>query len=520
MIKKLLKKNSPINKPPKVQQAQGQPTVSADLDQVQQQLQEYFGQTSDLVQRRILLGQGERPALVVYLDNMVDVKAVNDSIIARLQEAAPDSLGNAPVLAASTLANAEVKVSQNLDQVVGQILLGWTAVFVSGLEQALTASTIGYQTRSIMPPETEVTIEGPKEAFVESLPVNITMVRRRIKDPKLQFESIVLGTRTRTIIMVGAIHGLADPGVLAEVKKRLQSIKVDGILGAEMVHEFITDCPLSIFPTLLKRERPEQVVSCLLEGRVAIFIEGYPWVFTCPSTFPQFLQAGDDYYENFYYATFLRWLRYTSFIITLTLPSLWLALVTHHWEMLPTPLALAVAGGREGVPFPIFLEVIGMEITFELLREAGIRLPKAIGQAVSIVGALVIGQAAVQAGLVSPTIVILVSLTGIASFTIPTYATSIALRMLRFPLILITSQLGLPGLVAGVLVIWGYMTHMTSFGVPYMSPLTPFRSKDQKDILLRLPRWAMRTRPQINPSLDPVRAETFMPPKGGDGREE
>ena len=518
LIKKMFKmlfnsKNKGLNTNHKTAK---QVPVSPELDTVQSQVVEIFGNTADLVLRKILLSNGSRPAMVVYLENMVDLKAINESIIAQLQEANHEAMQNAKLLAATALANAEVKITSNLDNVIKGIMNGNTAIFVGGLGQALVAGTIGYPTRSIMPPETEVTIEGPKEAFVEALATNITLVRRRLKDPNLRFENLILGTRSHTKVTVGYFHGITDPGIYAEVKKRLQAIQVDGILAAEMVQEYLTDHPLSIFPTLLKRERPDQVVSCLLEGRVAIFVDGYPWVFTCPITFPQLLQSGDDYYQNFYYGTFLRWIRYLCLIVTLTLPSFWLAMVTHHWEMLPTPLALAVAGGRSEVPFPIFLEIIGMEFTFEILREAGIRLPKAVGQAVSIVGALVIGQAAVQAGLVSPAVVIIVALTGVCSFTIPNNSASVAIRLLRFPLILLTSQIGLLGLMAGLMVIWGYMTHMTSFGVPYLSPFMPFRTNDLKDSMFRIPRWAMATRPQSNPSMDPIRTKTFMPPKGGD----
>lgn len=515
MFKSLIKRVflPPVKKQQKSQQERVTP-VSSDLQLVKEQIEQTLGVSPDLVLRKILIANGTTPALVVYLDNMIDKRMVNEGIIAPLQKASPEDLANAKQLAYSALAATRVKLTTNFDKVIGQILKGETAIFISGFMQALVAGTTGYETRGIQPPQVEVNIEGPKDALVESLDINVTLIRRRLRDPNLRLEKMTIGTRSRTDVLICHIKGLADPDIVQEVKKRLQAIQVDGLQAMEMLHEYLSDCPLSIFPTALKSERPEQGVSCLLEGRVAIMADGYPFIITVPTTFAQFMQAGDDYYQSFYQGTFLRWLRYFSYLITLTLPSLYIALVTHHWEMLPTDLALTIAGSREGIPFPVVVEVLAMEITFEILREAGIRLPKAVGQAVSIAGALVIGQSAVEAGLVSPGIVIIVAFTGIASFTLPKYVATIPIRLLRFPLMLITSQVGLPGLVSGVLIIWSYMNYLTSFGVPYMAPITPLQGKDLKDTLFRLPRWTMIHRPQSVPSMDPVREKPIIPPGG------
>lgn len=517
MFKKVLKKlMTPVSKSAGSQKQQRQKQfVSPDLNQVMTLLDRRLGSASDLVFRKLLIGNGTLPSLVVYLDNMVDKKTVNEAIIAKLQEAPTEFLENVKVMAYSVLAVSKVTVTTDFNKLMEGLLNGGTLVFLQGFNQAVLANTMGWEKRSIEPPQTEVNVEGPKESFVESRGVNLTMIRRRLRNENLRFVDVSVGSRSKTTLTLIYFQGITDPGIVAEAQRRLEAIETDSFLALETLHEYLKDQPLTPFPTMMKTERPEKVVAGLMEGQFAILADGYPLAFLAPVTFPQFLQAGDDYYNGFYFGTFSRWIRMFAFFATLVLPSFYIALVTHHWEMMPTSLALSLAGGREGVPFPVLFEVFAMEFTFEVLREAGIRLPKAVGQAVSIVGALVIGQAAVQAGFVSPGIVIIVAFTGITSFAIPVYTASIPFRILRFPLMLVTSQLGLPGLVAGILMIWGHMASLTSFGVPYMAPLTPLMAKDLKDTVVRVPRWAMLTRPQSIPSMDPKRMEaTPIPPEG------
>ncbi|MEG6615780.1 spore germination protein [Peptococcaceae bacterium 1198_IL3148] len=517
MFKKVIKDIFAIkSKPSKTKGENSSHPVSANLETVKAEVRKVLGNSTDLILRELLIANGARPALLVFLENMVDLDIINEAIIGKLQIAPKESLDNADKLANSALATSKVTVTDNLASALQQVLYGNSVIFVDGFNQALVTETIGYQNRNIMPPQTEPNIEGPNDGLVESLKINLTLIRRRLVDKDLRFEQFTVGTRSNTLVVVGYLAGVADPSIVAEVKRRLKAIKIDAVQGTETIIEYFFDNPLSLFPLVLKTERPDNVVSCLLEGRVVVIVDGYPFAITVPTTFAEFMQAGDDYYQNFYFATFTRILRYFTFVATLILPSFYIALVTHHWEMLPTALALTIAGSREGVPFPVVLEVFFMEVTFEILREAGVRLPRAVGQAVSIVGALVLGQSAVQAGLVSPSVVIVVAFTGIASFSIPKYNATVPLRLLRFPLMFITALFGLPGLVAATLAIWGYMAGLTSFGVPYLAPLTPMQGKDFKDTVYRLPRWAMVNRPQSVPSMDSKRVKPFIPPGGGD----
>ena len=516
LLKKVLKKILPqATKKPAGKGSQAKEPVQADLDKVLEQLKQRYGNTSDLVLRKVITGGGTKAVLVVYFDNMVEAKVLNEGIIAKLQEAPPELVQDIKLLAYSVIAVSKISFTSDFNKIVNDLTYGNTAIFLAGSNRAIIAGTVGWKTRAVSKPDTEVNVEGPKDAFVENIADNLTLIRRRISNSKLRFEKMIVGTRDHKQVVVGYIEGLADPGIVAEVKRRIKTIEIDGILSVEFMQEYIKDNKWTPFSTIMKSERPEKVAACLLEGRVAVFIDQLPFVSVMPVSFAMFLQAGDDYYQNFYFGSFLRFIRLFAVVATLILPSLYIALITHHWELMPTILALSLLAGREGIPFPPLLEALAMEFTFEILREAGVRLPKAVGQAVSIVGALVIGQSAVQAGLVSPGIVIVVAFTGIASFAIPDYHASVPLRLLRFPLIIAAGYLGIPGLVGGMLMIWGHMAALTSFGVPYLAPLTPLQVKDLQDTIFRFPRWAMTQRPQVVPDMDPDRnGDTELRPGG------
>ena len=278
---------------------------------------------------------------------------------------------------------------------------------------------------------------------------------------------------------------------------RLKRIEIDGILESGYIEEMIEDNPYSPFPQIMTTERPDIACSNLLEGRAVILVEGTPFSLIAPISFFSLLQSHEDYYQRFMIGTIIRWLRYLFLGVSLLFPSLYVAILTFHQEMVPAQLLLSMASSREAVPFPAIVEALLMEIAFEALREAGVRLPKQIGSAVSIVGALVIGQAAVQAGLVSAPMVIIVAITGISSFMIPRYVAGIAIRMLRFPIMLLASTLGLLGIMMAIIAIAIHLCTLRSFGVPYLAPLAPLKVRELKDVLWRSPLWMMDTRPHL-----------------------
>lgn len=481
-------------------------------------LRREFGSTRDLIIRHFVIA-GRAQAMLVYLDNMVDLKIINEHILEPLMEERTYPVSDLEDLVRTVISVGQISTASKMKELLTHVLYGNAAVFVDNMPQALVVESKGWQHRAIEKPETESNVFGPQEAFIESAVVNQTIIRRRVRSTKLRFDQMTVGEVTQTDVVVTYIEGLAKPELVDEVKRRLKNIKIDGTFCCGYFMELMDDNPTSPFPTIDSTERPDRLVSSLLEGRVGIIIDGAPFTLIVPVRLINFLMVPDDYYQRFYFSTVMRWLRILAFAIALTLPSLYIAVTTHHQEMLPTPLALTIAGAREGIPFPAFVEALLMEIAFELVREGGLRLPKAIGQTVSIVGALILGQAAVEAGIVSATMVIVVAFTGIASFAIPGYHAAVSVRLLRFPLMVLAALWGLPGLMCGLLILACHMVALTSFGQPYLSPVAPYNFSAWKDTIFRVPWWIMTNRPSTARDKNRKRMQPFIPPKRGDNGE-
>ena len=338
-------------------------------------------------------------------------------------------------------------------------------------------------------PRAESVIRGSREGFLESLSDNTAMLRRSIKSPSLKFKPFTIGRLTRTQVWVAYVDGIANPDLVREAADRLLRIETDDMLESGNIEELIKDDAYSPFPLLQSTERPDVVSSALLEGRIAILTEGTPFVLIAPTTLPALLQSPDDYYQTFYFGTAIRWLRYLFMSIALLGPSAYIAVASFHQEMIPSALFLTIAKSREEIPFPVVVEGFIMELIFEAIREAGTRLPKQTGAAVSIVGALVIGEAATAAGIVSFPIVMIVALSGIASFMVPSYTTGITIRMLRFPMMILSGFLGLLGLILGILMTLAHLCKLRSFGVPYLTPIAPMIPGELSDVVIKAPYW-------------------------------
>ncbi|HEX3012437.1 MAG TPA: spore germination protein, partial [Syntrophomonadaceae bacterium] len=371
--------------------------------------------------------------------------------------------------------------------IIDELITGNTVFFMDGIDSALIIGSGGWKDRSVSEPSTESVVRGPRDGFTETIDTNTALIRRRIKSPDLRIDEFKIGIKTKTAVLVVYINGIARQDIVNEVKSRLQKIRIDGVLESGYIEELIEDASFSLFPQIEHSERPDKVSAALLEGRIAVMVDNTPFVLIVPTVFLQFIQSPEDYYERFPVASLTRFVRATAFFISIILPALYIALTSFHQEMIPTPLALSIAASREGVPFPSIGEAFLMEATFEILREAGLRLPKQAGQAVSIVGGLVIGQAAVQAGIVSQAMVIVVALTGISSFAIPAYNAAAAGRLIRFPLMLLAAFLGLPGILAGLTIILIHLSGLRSFGVNFLDPFTSPDEDQFKDTLVRTP---------------------------------
>ncbi len=481
------------------------PHSSSDLPQVSKDLQEnlktitsVFKNTNDLIIREFKVGiELQISAFAVMIVGLINEESVNENLIKPLMSLQRDISRESilSVIKDSALFVACIKETQTLNDTVTGILSGDTALFIDGADSALLASIRGWEARGVDEPKTESVVRGPREGFVESLSTNIALLRRKIKNTNLKSEIIIIGRQTKTDICIVYIEGIANAKTVQEVKDRLSRIETDSILESGYIEAFIEDAPYSLFPTVGNSEKPDIVSAKLLEGRIAVLTDGTPFVLTVPYLFVEAFQNSEDYYSRPYLATFIRWLRLLAFFISTFVPALYVAITTFHQELLPTSLLISIASANEGSPFPTIVEAILMQVAYEILREAGLRLPKAVGQAVSIVGALVIGEAAVSAGLVGAPMVVVVALTGISSFVVP--ALTDVTTVTRFVLLILAGFAGFYGVMLGFV---GFITHqlaLRSFGVPYMSPIVPLNIDDLKDVLFRAPWWAMTTRPSL-----------------------
>lgn len=488
------------------------------LDSLQQNLDHLhllLERCSDIVFKEFTFGpKRETRGLMIFFDGLVDRKEVEVHLLKALMlelnmvDDDDPSWKNTDLLKLlqdSIVSMADVKLVDTQQDLIHHLSSGDTILLVDGYSQALVAGTRSWQTRSIQTPENEVVVRGPKEGFTETLRFNTALLRRRIKSSNFKIESFVLGRLTKTDVVLCYIEGIAPPDLVNEVKNRLSRIDIDGILDSGYLEEFLEDNHYTIFSQIEYTEKPDRVCGHLLEGQVGIIVDGSPIALIAPTSFPRFLIASEDYYERYIFSSLLRIMRAAAFIVALLLPSLFVAAITYHPEMIPSPLYVTIASAREGVPFPAFVEALILEITFEMLREAGIRLPRAIGPAISIVGALIIGDAAVKAGLVSTPMVVVIAFTGIASFINPSYNAGIVIRVARFGFLIAAGILGLFGIMITLLIMLIHMTSLNSFGMPYMSPVAPFNLGQMSDIIVRRPWFLNKMRPTMKGMENVVR---------------
>lgn len=453
--------------------------LSGNLTETEQMLKQVFEKCTDAVFRSVSVHNGPN-VLIVYLDGLVDT--------ARLEEIVLGPQVDLTRIVSDGASAAKVKETDELEACVSGILTGQTLIVQDQERQALLIDIAKFQMRSVNEPANEPSVRGPREGFTEVLLTNTSMLRRRLLTPLLKMETMTLGEVSHTSIVLVYLEGTTSPDLLQEIRKRLSTIRLKSIQDSSYIEEWIEDDRFSPFPQIQNTERPDTVASSLLEGKAAIFVNGSPNALLLPMTFWNGFQTAEDHYEKFMYVSAVRIIRIILFFMSLLLPSFYVALTTFHPQMIPVTLMMSISAAREGIPFPTLVETFMMEIMIEGLREAGIRLPKAIGSAVSIVGAIVIGQAAVEAGFISAPIVIIVASTGIASFAIPRYGMSLPFRLLRFPLIILSGSFGFFGIAAGTIFILVHLCSLKSFGVPYFTPIAPLRLRNLKDTFLRFPR--------------------------------
>ncbi|CAG7646511.1 spore germination protein [Paenibacillus allorhizosphaerae] len=477
--------------------------LTSNLEETIQFVTDLLGSSEDFTLRRLHVF-GEHPAVMFYMSNMNDKSTMNTDILKPLMYT-PDHLVGKPIpldklrdiLLYETLYFNKVASITKRSVLIEQILRGGTVVVVEGLSEAIGLDTAQVEKRAIQHPDTEQVIRGPREGFIEQLGTNISLLRYRLPTTDFHVKTMQIGRITKSKVAICYLKGIANDALVSEVEKRLSVIDIDGVLDVGYLEQYIEDNHHSPFPQTQNTERTDKAVANMLEGRVIILVDGSPFALIVPTVFSQFYQTAEDYSERYLMVSFIRVARLLALAFSLVTPSLYVAIISFNPELIPTEFAVAVSGGRAGVPFPSAVEVLIMEASMEVLREATIRLPQQIGGALSIVGVLVIGQAAVSAGFVSPITVVVIALTTIGSFATPAYNAALALRLLRFPLIFLAGMFGLYGVMVGLILIANHMLSLKSFGVPYITPLVPGSFQGMKDTLFRAPLWSMKKRPSM-----------------------
>jgi len=474
--------------------------ISRDLEKNIAKIKTDFGESTDLIINYFeLKDDSDFRCANLYIKGMVEGSILNNLSIemSNLKCQYNDSQGK---LDYDTLKNfftgfRATREGSDYETLYNELIAGNTVFLLQDYHKFFVVITDSSEGRSITEPTSQTIIRGPKDSFTESIDKNVFLLRKKIKNKDLRVESLTVGTVTHTAIRLMYIQNIARDDIVEELRKRLSKIDIDCILDSSYIEELIKDDRYTIFPTFLNSERPDTVAAAMLEGRVAIIIDGTPYVLTAPAVMMEFLQVSEDYYNSYFVSSTMRVLRIIAMLLTLLVPALYIALITYHQEIIPTTLLISIMAQREGVPFPAFFEVLLLELTFEVLREAGIRMPRAIGPAISIVGALVLGQAAVEAGLISAVVVIVVAATAISSFAIPNYGMSNAIRLLRFFLMILGGVLGIYGVSMGLIIIILHLCKLKSVTVPYLSPIAPMISGGNKDTFFRFPLWKMNFRP-------------------------
>ncbi|HHY92157.1 MAG TPA: spore germination protein [Firmicutes bacterium] len=464
--------------------------LSADLKLLRSLLHD----SSDVVVRQIRLpAERDVELALIYVDGLADKRVVDLDILQGLMHLARIqgfldrlSKGNTlEVIQAHLLTIGEIKVMAEVKKIIHSLLSGDTFMLVENAAQGLIINTRGYETCGVQEPTIEAVVRGPREGFSESLRTNVSLLRRRIKDPDLVVEMLTVGDRTQTDVALVYIKDLANVKLVKEIKGRIEKLRTDAILESGYIEQMLQDRSLTVFPQMQGTERPDKVAAGILEGRVAIIVDGTPFVLLAPAVWAQFFQSPEDFYERAQIGTFIRFIRLVAMASSLLLPSTYIALASFHPEMLPTSLALALAAARTGVPFSLLTETLLMEIAVEIVREASVRLPGPVGPTVGIVGGLILGEASVRAGIVSPLTVIIVAITAIGSFATPSYSSAIALRLLRFPFMFLAASFGLIGISAGLILLTIHVASLESIGVPYLAPYAPFHLEAQGDAIPR-----------------------------------
>ncbi|MEC5241371.1 spore germination protein [Bacillus mycoides] len=462
---------------------------TSNLKELKNTLDNIFDISADLIEHPLQLKTNTN-ILLYYFEGLTDGVALKGNVVTPLlQEVNEDSqIFNSNIIATHT------KIVYTWNEIKEGLLEGQCVLFMEGEKRSLLINTKGWAERAIQEPISEVTIKGSHDGFIENATKNIGLIRRYIPSTELKIKKMTIGERATSLVYLIYLGDVANEDVVQEIETRICKIKTDAVLSIGELSNFTKDQNWTPFPQAYLSERPDAISNHILDGKVAVLIDRSPGAMIVPMNLIGFFQTPDDYNIHWLIASFFRLLRFAGFIIAIFLPAIYIAIVSFHFEIIPLDLYTSIATSRVKVPFSPLLEAFIMEITLEMLREAGIRLPQPIGQTIGIVGGIVIGQAAVQAGLVSNVMVIIVSITAIASFIVSNYDLSSCIRLIRFPMMLLAYFYGVVGIVSGLMLLFAHFVSLTSYGSPYGLPIAPFRLQELKDSFVRFPISMITTR--------------------------
>lgn len=478
-----------------------------DLNIIEKYIKDKFGNSSDIITRKINLKDNE--ILYVYLESVSSDDKISNFLMKDINKYVKNNKSiKQPLikLLKNTIPNSHILLIKTYDDIFYYLSSGYTLLFIKNELDVIAIETKTLLDRSISTPLIEATIRGPRDSFTENNASNIGLIRKRIKDKNLWFEETKIGKRTKTKVTLVYIKDIANNDKIKTIKNKLKKINIDGIIDSGYIREYLSK-NISSFPTFRSTERPDVATSELLEGKILIMVENTPQVLVIPGLFMDFLHTPEDYYQKPINITFTRILRLIAFLITICTPGLYVALTTFNQEIIPQELLISLTNQREGMPLPTTASLFIMIIVFEILREADIRLPNAMGASISIVGALVLGDAAVGAGIVSPIVIIIVAITSIGSLTFNDIDFVNALRLWRLIFLIFSSLLGIPGFVVAGIIFTINLCSIESNGIPYLTPISPFYLKEQKDTILRFPKYDLNFRPSYLTKKNKKRGE-------------
>ena len=451
-------------------------------------------------------------AAVIYLHNVANRQVIDEIILYPLMLYAEENLGKvknkAVYLSEVYLPSSGTSIEHDLQTAAAAVKDGNTVLFLEDEDDFLVIQTQGGNFRQISDPPNEAAMRGARDGFIESLDINVNLIKRIIKDNNLSIEKFMVGRRSQTRLVILFIDDLVDQDIVEELRRRIRAIDVDFVTATGMIEQYIEEHPYSVFPQAFNSEKPDRIVANIMEGKIAILLDGTPTVLTVPAELPNFFSAVEDYYTRTIPAGFFRLLRYFAVFVVLFFPSIYLVLIKFNSELIPVQFIVPIVQSRSGISLTPFMEIVILELCVELLREGGLRLPTKIAQTLSIVGGIIIGDAAVKSNMVSPTTLLVVGITVVASFLIPNYDMSLSIRLLRFFILIIANVAGMLGISVGFIFLITHLSSLENFGVPYMT----FYHSDMKDIFTRSPLWKMNQRPASSTGKNKTRQTDFRDP--------